>query len=167
MSFKMDWELFGVLKGLEDLEMHADKIASLALYDGAAVVADTLNQSAQNIQTEPFRYGTANNKRLPSPEEKAAVMGAHVGISKFTHTGSKVSTSIGYSNLDAKTGYADINGHMRPIAAIAASIESGTSFMIKQPYFRKAERACKARATAAIEATAEREAEKIKNKHGL
>lgn len=163
MSMTMSFELGGVLEGLKDLEDSGDKIAAFALYEGAKVVADTINQSAESIQTEPFRYGTYNNKRMPTPEEKAAVMSAHAGIAKFSRAGTTVSTSIGYSNA----GYVSLGGKQRPIAAIAASIESGTSFMVKQPYFRKAEGKSKAAAEAAIQKKADAMAEDIKNKHGL
>ena len=71
---------------------------------------------------------------LPSPEEKAIVVEAGAGIAKFSKNGSEVDTSVGYRN----SGYAFLAGRRKPIPLIVNSINSGTSFMRKQPFIRKA-----------------------------
>ena len=123
-------EITAMLKKAED---GAQGIAARALYVGAGIVADEISKGARGVNTSRFRY--ANGwQRDPSPEEKAAVVSAGVGISKFTKTGNEVDTSVGYS----QSGYAEINGKRKAVAVIANSINSGTSFMKKQPFFRKA-----------------------------
>lgn len=145
-----------VLRKMEKLPETADKVAAEALYEGAGVMADAVSQAVQGIATEPFRYAAGGRKREPSPEEKAAVASAKHGIAKFRHTGTEVQTSIGFQNA----GYANVNGKTKPIALIANSINSGTSFMERQPFLRKTFHTKKRAAEAAIEAgIAKRESE--------
>lgn len=123
----------------------AEGAAALGLYDGAGIVADQLKRSAGAIQTAPFHYVT-NGTRLPSPEEKAIVLAADAGIAKFDKNGSEVNTSVGYRNA----GYTVLGKKVKPIPVIVNAINSGTSFMKKQPFVRKAARASKAPASAAM-----------------
>ena len=57
--------------------------------------------------------------------------------------------------ITGAAGYADINGKPKAVRLIARSINSGTSFMKKQPVFRKAVSSSKGRATNAIVSKAE------------
>ena len=109
------------------------KIAAGGLYEGAGVMADEIKKGAERIKTSPFHYAVFVT-RDPSPEEKAAVLEAGVGIAKFNKNGSEVDTSVGYRNA----GYTTINGKTKPIPQIVNAINSGTSFMQKQPFVRKA-----------------------------
>ena len=65
-----------LVKRLDKLGDKAQGIASQALYEGAAVAADAVSQAVRGIVTEPFRYGTIENRRKPSPEEKAILVNA-------------------------------------------------------------------------------------------
>ena len=51
-----------------------------------------------------------------------------------TRDGVNANTSVGYAN----SGYTTVAGKLKPIPKIANAINSGTSFMKKQPFFRKA-----------------------------
>ena len=123
-----------LVKRLDKLGDKAQGIASQALYEGAGVAADAVSQAVRGIVTEPFRYGTIENRRKPSPEEKAILVNAKKGVSKFKKTPDSVSTNVGLSN----SGYAQLKGKTVPVPLIANAINSGTSFMQKQPFFRKA-----------------------------
>ena len=136
---------------LAKLEGKANEVAAYALYEGAAVVADSFKAAAGSIATQPFQYAKEGQTRLPSPEEKAAVMGKS-GIAPFRDDGAEVNTMIG---ITGAAGYADINGKPKAVRLIARSINSGTSFMKKQPVFRKAVNSSKGRATNAIVSKAE------------
>lgn len=118
---------------LTKLEEDAPKIAAKALYEGAGIMADEIKKGAESIRTAPFKYAREGT-RFPSPEEKEIVMKAGVGIAKFNKEGAEVDTSVGYRNA----GYADLNGKQKPIPMIVNAINSGTSFMTKQPFVRKA-----------------------------
>ena len=145
-------------KGLEDLNAmlaklgdKAQDVASKSLYEGAGVVANAMKTATGSISTEPFRGKRAYGYRLASPEEKAAVHGK-TGIAKFDKNGSEVNTLVG---LARNAGYVQLGNRKTPVIEIARSINSGTSFMHKQPVFRKAVSQSKAEAQAAIVAKAE------------
>ena len=141
-------ELSEMISSLAD---RAEDVATGALFDGAAVVADEFRNAIGRIATEPFRWGTANNPRLPSPEEKAALLGKS-GIAEFRKNGSEVDTLIG---ITGSAGYANIGGKAKAVRLIARSINSGTSFMVKQPIFRRAKSSSAGKAKAAMVAKAE------------
>ena len=112
----------------------AQGAASAGLYEGAGVIADAVSRAVQGITTKPFRYAVGGYKRMPSPEEKELLEAAPKGVAKFKKNGVSVDTSVGLS----KVGYGDLDGKRKPIPQIANAINSGTSFMNKQPFFRKA-----------------------------
>lgn len=120
---------------LDKLEQEAPKVAAMALYDGAGLMADEIRKGVESIQTAPFKY-VKDGTRLPSPEEKEIVRQAAAGIAKFNKNGTEVDTSVGFQNA----GYADLNGTEKPIPVIVNAINSGTSFMKKQPFIRQAAR---------------------------
>jgi hypothetical protein len=139
--------------GLDELMAKMDKapenaadVAALALYEGAAIVADSVSGAIGGIATEKFRYAKGW-QRKPSPEEKALLAGAKHGVAKFHKDVTNVNTSVGLQNA----GYGNINGKTKPIPQIANAINSGTSFMQKQPFFRQATNKAKGPAQAAIE----------------
>ena len=135
---------------LAELANEAQAVAAEALYDGAGLMADALNNGIDSIKTEPFKYAANGQTRMPSPQEKAALE-RKIGIASFRKNGSEVDTLIGIG-LD---GYAQIAGKKKPVAVIARSINSGTSFMQKQPVFRRAVSKAKGPVTAAIVAKVE------------
>lgn len=126
-------------EGLEDLSSQlnemgekAQGIAARGLYEGAGVMSEAINKAADGIKTAPFHYAVFVT-REPSPEEKAVIQAAGAGIAKFNKNGSEIDTSVGYAN----SGYAELNGKMVPIPKIVNAVNSGTSFMKKQPFVRK------------------------------
>lgn len=134
---------------LAQLEQEAPNIASKALYEGAGVVADAYAAAVAQIRTEPFRYATENNKRLASPAEKGALTKS-TGVAKFNKNGSEVDTIVG-----AAEGYSTVAGKTKATKLLARSINSGTSFMVKQPVFRKASSGSRAAAQAKMVETAD------------
>ena len=143
-------------KRLGKLGVKAQEVASLSLYEGAGVMADAVSQAVHGIATEPFRYGTIDNRRKPSPEEKAILENARKGVAKFRKSPDRVDTSVGLQN----SGYADLKGKTVPVPLIANAINSGTSFMQKQPFMRKAKRQEKA-AVAKIESELEKRLDEL------
>ena len=141
---------------LRDLGDQAVGIAAKALYNGAGVMATAYSKAFENIRTEPFRYVWNGRKRLPSPEEKAALVGAS-GVARFEKSDAEVNTSVGIRGA----GYVNIAGRRKAVKLIANSINSGTSFMDKQPIFRQAVTNTKNSASQAIVDTADRLIEEI------
>ena len=140
--------------GLDELNAKMEKlggealhIAAEGLYEGAGVVADAVSSAVNGIATEKFKYAAGGKKRKPSPEEKALLSSAKKGVAKFRSNGTEIQTSVGMQN----SGYGDLNGKSKPIPQIANAINSGTSFMQKQPFMRKAFSQSKGAATGKIE----------------
>ena len=138
-------ELEKRLQKIEDETAH--DIAAKALYEGAGLMADAVSSAVQEIATEPFRYAAGGRKRLPSPEEKAILEQASKGVAKFRDDGGTVETSVGLQS----SGYGDLAGRRKPIPMIANAINSGTSFMSKQPFYRRATSPAKGPALSRIE----------------
>ena len=178
MSFSVKWEgADELLRKMDKLPEKAAKIAAEALYEGAGVMADAVSKAVQGIATEPFKYAKGGHKRKPSPEEKAIVAQANHGVSKFKNDGTKIQTSVGFQKSgygrvtwnhararNSRTLYKQKNGrmihasqekggaNMKPVPLIVNAINSGTSFMEKQPFLRKAFSQNKNAALAAIDA---------------
>ena len=131
---------------LSTLEEAAPAIAAEALYEGAGTMSAAINSAAESIKTGPG--STREEARYATPEEKAAVLAAGAGIAKFDKTGTEVNTSVGYKSA----GYAVIKGKTKPVPLIVNSINSGTSFMHKQPFVRQAARSGGAKAMSVMTA---------------
>ena len=121
-------------KMIESMNGKAREVAAGSLYRGAGIVADALAGADEGISTEPFRGKRKYGTRLPSPEEKAALQGK-TGVGRFRDDGSGVNTVVGFSK---NAGYTMLGKRKTPVIEIARSINSGTSFMSKQPVYRKA-----------------------------
>ncbi|MBR2853454.1 MAG: hypothetical protein IKE81_03925 [Clostridia bacterium] len=166
-----------LIRSLDRLPKEGARIASEALYEGAGVVADSVSRAVNSIRTQPFKYAKGGAKRLPSPEEKALVVNARHGVARFRKTGVKVQTKVGYQTSGygaitwnhaktyggSRTKYKQgANGRMvhasrgtgqsmKPVPLIINSINSGTSFMFRQPFMNKALGQSRSPAKAAIE----------------
>lgn len=136
---------------------HATGIAKAALYEGAGVIADAIRGSLDEIQTGPFHWAKDGETRLPSPEEKAAVMSAKYGVAKHQGSGAEINTVVGIGG----SGYKMVAGKRVPVAVILRSIQSGTTYMRPQPVVRKAINRAKSAAAGKIAAEAEARLQKI------
>ena len=147
---------------LDKMDEKAPGVAAKALYEGAGIMADEIKKDAATIRTAPFKWASSREgqTRLPSPEEKEIVMQAAAGIAKFNKNGTEVDTSVGYRNA----GYAQLKGKTVPIPKIVNSINSGTSFMSKQPFVRKAASSGGKKAIAAMKEVIETEFEAMTKK---
>ena len=142
-------------KMLGKLADKTQEIASKAMYKGAGVMADGYTKGIDSIKTEPFHYVAMPEvigKRYASPEEKAALIGK-TGIAKFQKDTDSVNTLVG---IGPNAGYADVAGKQKAVPLVARSINSGTSFMHKQPVIRKAISSSRKAAKAEIVAEAEK-----------
>ena len=144
---------------LSKLEQQAPAVAAKALYEGAGIMADAIRGGAASIKTAKFKWASRSRgeTRLPSPEEKEIVQNAAAGIAKFDKNGTEVQTSVGFQNA----GYAELEGKVVPVPVIVNAINSGTSFMQKQPFVRKAANSGSQKAMAAMKEVIEAEFEAI------
>lgn len=182
MAFSIEVEGLDELNNqLEKLGNRALGIAAHGLYEGAGIMADGFSRAIKGIRTAPFKYASGGKKRLPSPEEKAIVANAPHGVAKFKKSGIHVDTSVGFNTsgyaritwnharssgrTKYKIGYNGIAKRAevtegkssgisaKPVGVIVNAINSGTSFMAKQPFAREAISKTQGPAAAAIEST--------------
>ena len=156
--------------GMEDLSRALGKlgdaaqgVAAAGLYEGAGTIADAVSAAVQGIAPEKFHYVAGDRKRKPSPEEKAILMAASKGVAKFRKNGVTVDTSVGLAN----SGYAELNGKTKPIPQIANAINSGTSFMERQPFFREAVKQNEGKAVQAMDAEIQKRIDQITKNGGM
>ena len=168
MPMSIETDLSQIEGLFDELEGSVGKAAAHGLYKGAGVVADALTAAIKSIKTEPFHYVREGEpKRLPSPQEVAALGHGQFGVAKFRGSGSEIQTSVGFGDA----GYAHIMGSgkdeskVTPVPEIAYSINSGTSFMQKQPFLRKAYNVSKGRADYIIASTIEAELQSAIDAH--
>ena len=159
MTIKTDG-LESLTRMLTQLGNKAQDVASGALFDGAGVVADAFSSAVNGIQTKPKRFYAVEGsfQRMPTEAEKNALIGK-TGIARFKKDSDTVDTLIGFTGA----GYADVDGKRKPVAEIARSINSGTSFMKKQPFARQATNRSQAAAKEAMVAKAEKMLKEIIN----
>ena len=155
MGFDMKTDgMAEISKALSQMDEQAPRVAAQGLYKGAGIMAEEIGRGAQSIRTAPFQYVQEGKTRLPSPEEKEIVVDAgRVGIAKFESNGTEINTSVGYRNA----GYAELNGKVKPVPVIVNAINSGTSFMQKQPFVRKSVNSGSKKAMAAMKEVIEAE----------
>lgn len=158
---------------LTQLDDAAPGIAARGLYEGAKVMAESMRREMAGIRTAPFRFAKGGETRLPSPEEKAVLEQAGVGVAKFSKNGTEIDTSVGFNSSGyadvefshmrsgARTNYTEKGSNQKPIGVIANAINSGTSFMQKQPFVRRAEKAGTGKALQAIRSSIERDFDAI------
>lgn len=174
MRFTLNFDISQTDAMLSELQQKAGGIAARALYEGAGMMADSLTEAIDSIKTEPFRYAKNGEKRLPSPQEKAALKQGRFGVAHFRGSGTEIETSIGMGNA----GYAHImgtgkrsassrynKGKDKAVPQIAHAIDSGTSFMQAQPIFKKAFSRNRAAAEAKIAASIDNEIQGIIDAH--
>lgn len=141
---------------LGKMEDEATKVAARALYEGAGIMADEIRKGADTIKTG--QGSDRSEARYATPEEKEIVLKAAAGIAKFNKNGTEVDTSVGFRNA----GYTQLNGKTVPVPLIVNSINSGTSFMHKQPFIRKAANKAAPKAMQAMRDSIEESFEKMK-----
>ena len=129
------------IKDINELAGDAEGICKMAVYDGAAVVADAVKANINALPTRVNKFVPKGHKaRGATANEKAALISGF-GISRMRANGT-VDVSIGFD------GYTETG---KPISMIARSIESGTSWLQKTPFVNKGVASSKGAAEAAMQ----------------
>lgn len=115
---------------LKDIERDVEGILKVAVYDGAAIVADAV-KAATPVDTGDLRDS--------------------LGLAKMRNDNGYVNTKLGFDGYDSK-GVAN--------SLKARAYESGTSNQPKRPFIRPAVRAAKSAAEFAMGKTLDKELEK-------
>lgn len=143
---------------LEKFYGSAEEIAGKAIYAGAGTVMRYVKQGIDSIVTDE-RHGTPENPTIgPNSYQKQGLM-MSVGIAKARYDGSFYNVKIGFDGYNGLQTKAWPQG--QPNSMIARAVQSGTSWMKKQPFLRNAEQAAKAPCEAIMSATLDKEIKKI------
>lgn len=134
----MKIEMSGISELIGQLELlaeDADDVYKRAAYAGAKVLADEVRKGLNGLKVVKARWGTAEDPLQGVTETTKQALIASMGVSNIENDGQKTTVSVGFH------GY----GHPTkkypqgiPNQMLMRSVESGTSFMRKQPVVRPA-----------------------------
>jgi HK97 gp10 family phage protein len=140
------------------LEKDTKNMIGRSIYNGAGVVMKSVKSAVEGIHTDDS-FGTAENPVSgPSTIQKLGLIHA-LGIAPMRQDGTFWNVKIGfdgYNRVKTKTW-----PQGQPNMMVARSIESGTSWMSKQPFMRKAEQGSRARCEEVMRETIDNEIKKI------
>ena len=142
----------------EKLSKNSEEMIGKAIYNGAGVVMKSVQAAVDGLNTDDH-FGTAENPTSgPSSIQKLGLKYA-LGIAKMRNDGGFRNVKIGfdgYNNVKTKTWPKG-----QPNMMVARAVESGTSWMQKQPFMRKAEQSSKSRCEQVMSETVDKEIKKI------
>jgi len=150
-------------KGLEEYSAKLNRLSALsrdniigaAVYDGAKIMADAIKAELNALPTDE---GHDRKKAGPSQADKDAVIQG-MGIAPMQDDDGYLNVKVGFDGYDARPTPQYPRGH--PIAMLARSIRSGTSWMEGHDFVKTAKAKSRPAAIAAMKQRVEREIEKI------
>lgn len=156
-------------KGLDDYisalnKMKGDETVTIekSVYVGAKVIADAVKSGMSGIRTREDGHMYRNGEMAPGPtEQEKRDLIASFGLAPMRNDSGFINTKAGFD------GYGSHKTRMYkqgvPNALVARSCESGTSWMQKQPFMRKAVNGARKAAIAAMQAKFDEEIKKQMN----
>lgn len=125
---------------LQKLYENTDQVIGEAVYNGAGTVMKYVSAAVSEIVTDN-RHGSPEHRVIGPTTYQKEGLARSLGISPARYDGTFYNVKIGFD------GYNDLKTKSwpqgQPNSLIARSIESGTSWMQKQPFMRKAEQKAK------------------------
>lgn len=148
------------IQKLDKLYGNTEKIIGRAVFEGTGVVMKSIKSAIEGLNTDDSHgFGTSENPKTgPTSIQKAGLLHS-VGIAKMRNDGGFYNTKIGFDGYNYVKTKRWPQG--QPNAMVARSIESGTSWMKKQPFMRKAEQEAKGPCEKAMEETIDLEIDYI------
>ena len=134
---------FVAMKGLKEYELKlsklgadANKVAKMAVYDGAAIMADEIRKGIEGLPIVSG-YGTEKNP-LPGGVTKSQKQGLldGMGIAQIETTDGYVNTKIGFDGYNSTKTEKYPQG--QPNQLVARGVESGTSWKQAHPFIKSA-----------------------------
>lgn len=142
------------------LDNKTEEVIGHAIYMGAGVVMRTVVNAVEGLSTDNH-YGTADNPTTgPSTIQKIGLQRS-LGIAKMRNDNGFYNVKIGfdgYNNVKTKTW-----PQGQPNSMVARSVESGTSWMRKQPFMRQAEQSARKPCEEAMSKSVDKDIERIIN----
>ena len=140
------------------LEANTVPMIGKAIYNGAGVVMNACETAIANLATDD-RFGTAQSPVTgPTSIQKAGLQHA-LGIAKMRNDNGFYNVKIGFDGYNRVKTKRWPQG--QPNMMVARSVESGTSWMQKQPFMRKAEQSSKSHCEQVMSETIDKEIKRI------
>ena len=117
------------LQTLNRLGKEIEGISKQAVYEGAKIIADEIKNNIEALPTDE-KWGTPKKMKAGPTKAEKENIARGLGIARIQDNKGTINTKIGYDDA----GYDENN---KPIQMIARSVNSGTSFMKKNPFFEK------------------------------
>lgn len=143
---------------LSRLDNKTDQYIGKAIYKGADVVADSIKAAINSIPSDDRVYIQNGVKNGPSSIQKAGLINSF-GIASMRKEGSALNVKIGFDGYNKVVTKRWPKG--QPNAMVARSVESGTSWMKKNPFVSRGTRTSKALAEATMAKTLDDEIRRI------
>ena len=137
--------LEGYLKNMQQLQRAADKITKGALFDGAAILADAVQEEIRGLT------------RLDERQRRGLSEG--LGVARFWDKAGMLMTKIGFEGYNSWRTKRWPNG--QPNVMIARTTIRGTSWMPADRFTARAARKAKAACIAAMQKRVEQEIEAV------
>ena len=141
------------LQTLNRLGKEIEGISKQAVYEGAKIIADEIKNNIEALPTDE-KWGTPKKMKAGPTKAEKENIARGLGIARIQDNKGTINTKIGYDDA----GYDENN---KPIQMIARSVNSGTAFMKKKPFFEKGVRNSRNKAKQKMIEVAEKELEKI------
>lgn len=156
-------------KGLDDYiralnRMKGDETATIekSVYMGAKVIGDAVKSGMSGVRTREDGHMYRNGEMAPGPtEQEKRDMIASFGLAPMRNDSGYINTKAGFDGYGSHKTKSFKQGV--PNALVARSCESGTSWMRKQPFMRKAVNGSKQAAISAMKAKFDDEIKKQMN----
>ena len=147
-----------LIQKYEKLSKDTERVIGSAIYNGAGVVMKAVESSVSNINTDNH-FGTSEHPVSgPSTIQKIGLQHA-LGIAKMRNDNGFYNVKIGFDGYNQVKTKRWPQG--QPNMMVARSVESGTSWMQKQPFMRKAEQSSRGPCEKVMGETVDKEIQRI------
>ena len=135
-----------------------ERVCKSALFDGAAVVADTMRAEIEALPVGNEHGSPEHPINTVTKVQKSGLLDG-LGIATMKRNDFGWDTSVGFDGYNNVLTENFPSG--QPNAMIAAAVEGGTSFRARNAFITRALRKCRAKAQAAMKTTSENEMKSI------
>ena len=130
---------------IDSLTASADGAASMAVYGGAATIADGIREAIKKL---PSQTSDGHRRRGVTDAEREGLLDG-LGVAQHRKSNDKVDTKIGFEGYNSYVTAKYPKGH--PNSMVARSLESGTSWLQKTPFIAPTARRLKKDTVAAMQ----------------
>ena len=128
-TIKASGEIDDYIHKLEQMHANTEEMIGRAIFPGAAIVADAVRSSIEGIPEAPKQYARGMKTGLTASQKAGLLDG--LGIAVMRNDGGFLNVKVGMDGYNSTVTKRWPKG--QPNALIIRSLESGTSFQLRQP----------------------------------